>query len=162
MIMMNRRSFLIRLLLGISGLAAVLVAIPVVGALLEPLLRKKVIAWRVVGKKDDFIIGNTVLVKYADASILPWTGATSKTAAWLRRVTEDEFEAFSVNCTHLGCPVRWVADAELFLCPCHGGVYGKDGSKKAGPPPFGLRKYPVRINGVNVEVKTSPIPITNL
>ncbi len=159
---MNRRSFLIKILLGVSGLAAVLVAIPIVGALLEPLLRKKVIAWRDVGSVNDFTIGKTVLVKYHDASILPWTGATSKTAAWLRRVSEDHFEAFSVNCTHLGCPVRWVADAELFLCPCHGGVYGKDGSKKAGPPPYGLRKYPVRIAHGKVQVETSPIPITNL
>ncbi|HYW96509.1 MAG TPA: Rieske (2Fe-2S) protein [Bacteroidales bacterium] len=159
---MNRRSFFIKILLGISALAAALIALPVVGALLEPILRKKVQAWRHVGKVDDFTIGKTVLVKYRDASILPWTGTTSKTASWLRRVSEDKFEAFSVNCTHLGCPVRWVADAELFLCPCHGGVYGKDGAKKAGPPPFGLPKYPVRINHGKVEIQTSPIPITNL
>ncbi len=159
---MKRRTFLIKLLLGVSGFAAFLISIPIFGALLEPLLRKKVIAWREVGSMDDFTVGKTVLIKYQDASILPWTGSTSKTAAWLRRKEEDQFEAFSVNCTHLGCPVRWIADAELFLCPCHGGVYGKDGSVKAGPPPHPLRKYPVRIRKGKVEVQTSPIPITNL
>jgi menaquinol-cytochrome c reductase iron-sulfur subunit len=159
---MNRRSFFIKILLGLSALVAALIAVPVVAALLEPLLRKRVQAWRHVGNVEDFTIGKTVLVKYRDASILPWSGATSKTASWLRRISEEQFEAFSVNCTHLGCPVRWVADAELFLCPCHGGVYGKDGSKKAGPPPFGLRKYPVRVSHGRVEIQTSPIPITNL
>ncbi len=159
---MNRRSFFIKILLGLSALAAALIAIPVVGALLEPMLRKRVLVWRHVGNVDDFVIGKTVLVKYKDASILPWTGSTSKTASWLRRVSQDEFIAFSVNCTHLGCPVRWVADAELFLCPCHGGVYSKDGTMKAGPPQFPLPKYPVRINQGKVEIKTSPIPITNL
>jgi menaquinol-cytochrome c reductase iron-sulfur subunit len=24
--------------------------------------------------------------------------------------------AFSINCTHLGCPVRWLPDANLFMC----------------------------------------------
>ncbi len=119
-------------------------------------------AWRQVGEVDDFVVGKTVLVKYHDASILPWSGTTSKTAAWVRRVDEEKFVAFSVNCTHLGCPVRWVGDAELFLCPCHGGVYGKNGSIKAGPPPNPLPRYPVRINKGKVEVRTSPIPITNL
>ncbi len=159
---MDRRKFLMKILLGLSGLAALLISIPIIAALLEPLLRKRVMAWRGVGTVDDFTIGKTVLVKYHDASILPWTGATSETAAWLRRESEEEFIAFSVNCTHLGCPVRWIADAELFLCPCHGGVYGKNGTKKAGPPPHDLRKYPVRIRRGTVEVQTSPIPITNL
>ncbi len=159
---MNRRSFFIKVLIGLSAFAGLLISIPIFGALLEPLLRRRVIAWRNVGPVDDFNVGETTLVKFEDASILPWHGATSRTASWLRRVSEDHFEAFSVNCTHLGCPVRWVSDAELFLCPCHGGVYGKDGAVKAGPPPLSLPKYPVRVRNGRVQIQTSPIPITNL
>ena len=48
---------------------------------------------------------------------LPWAGVTAKTAAWLRRVSEDEFVAFSVNCAHLGCPVRWLPDAQPLHVP---------------------------------------------
>jgi len=72
---------------------------------------------------------------------------------------ENEFEAFSVNCAHLGCPVRWLPDARLFMCPCHGGVYYEDGSVAAGPPPHGLTKYPVRVKDGRVEIRTDPIPI---
>ena len=98
-------------------------------------------------------------MQYADASPLPWAGVTGKTAAWLRRVSEDKFIAFSIHCAHLGCPVKWLADARLFMCPCHGGVYYEDGNVAAGPPPHALRQYPVRVEGGNVEVHTEPIPI---
>ncbi len=92
---------------------------------------------------------------------MPWAGVTARSAAWLRRVEQDEFIAFSVNCRHLGCPVRWVPGAELFMCPCHGGVYYKDGSVAAGPPPAPLKRYPVRVaNGV-VEIQADPLPLTS-
>ena len=79
----------------------------------------------------------------------PGSGATTPT----------HFTAFTVHCTHLGCPVRWVADAKLFLCPCHGGVYYADGTVSAGPPPKPLPQYPVRVRDGQVEILTSPIPI---
>ena len=36
----------------------------------------------------------------------------------------------SNSCAHLGCPVRWVINADgegEFLCPCHGGIYDING-----------------------------------
>ena len=45
------------------------------------------------------------------------------------------------------------------MCPCHGGVYYKDGTVAAGPPPRPLTKYPVRVNGGRVEILTTPTPI---
>ena len=71
-----------------------------------------------------------------------------------------EFIAFSAHCTHLGCPVRWLPDAQLFMCPCHGGVYYQDGAVAAGPPPMPLVRYEVRVENGEVRIKTAPIPIT--
>lgn len=157
----DRRSFIIKLLWAAGGIMTALISIPVVGALIAPLLRKQGPGpWRDVGKMDDFKIGETILVRFKDPSPLPWSGNTDRTASWLRRNSKDEFIAFSVNCPHLGCPVRWIADAEIFLCPCHGGVFNKDGSYAAGPPPHDLTRYPVRINNGQVEIQSSPIPIT--
>ncbi|MCB0807128.1 MAG: Rieske (2Fe-2S) protein [Bacteroidales bacterium] len=158
----NRRSFIIRVLYGIGGVLGAITMVPVISALFSPLLRNTPRDWRVVGRVNDFKIGKTVLVKYKNALPLEWSGLSSETASWLQRNSEKEFTAFAINCTHLGCPVRWEGDAELFLCPCHGGVYNKDGSYAAGPPPHGLNKYPVRIRNNNVEILTSPVPITNI
>ena len=157
---MTRRKFLSWLSVGLGGLAAAVVSIPVIGAILQPLLAKHTPIWRSVGSLQDFAIGDTVLVKFINANPGSFGGDSEKSAAWLRRLSADTFLAFSVNCTHLGCPIRWEAGSELFMCPCHGGVYYKDGTVAAGPPPRALQQYPVRLRGTRVEVKAEPIPLT--
>ncbi|AUD05884.1 QcrA and Rieske domain-containing protein [Spirosoma pollinicola] len=156
----SRRDFMMKVSLGLGGLAAAAVSVPVVGALIAPLLHDKPEVWRPVGSPDDFQVGTTKLVKFENADPKTWAGTTGKTGAWVRRETDDKFTVFSVNCTHLGCPVRWEADAELFMCPCHGGVYYKDGSVAAGPPPRPLQQYPVQVKNGQVQIGTAPIPLT--
>jgi menaquinol-cytochrome c reductase iron-sulfur subunit len=158
----QRRSFLIKLSLGLSFLSAAVAGVPVLAAIFAPLIEKTPKLWRKVGELNTFKVGTTNLVTFENADPEKWSGVTSKSAAWLRRDEENKFTAFSANCTHLGCPVRWEADAHLFMCPCHGGVYYKDGSVAAGPPPKSLVQYPVRINKNAIEIQTSAIPITNI
>jgi menaquinol-cytochrome c reductase iron-sulfur subunit len=157
--LVERRRFLARVSVGLGACMGAGVAVPMVGFVVAPLAVPIPHEWRPVGKLKDFKIGETVAVIFMDASPLPWAGVTAKTAAWLRRKSEDEFVAFAVNCAHLGCPVRWLPDAELFMCPCHGGVYYADGSVAAGPPPHSLSQYKSRIHGDDVEIFTDPIPI---
>ena len=155
----DRRTFFARLTLALGGVIGAIVALPAVGFVLGPILRKPPRVWRSVGKLDDFKIGATVLVEYEDASPQAWAGLTATTAAWLRREADMKFIAFSINCRHLGCPVRWVEGSELFMCPCHGGVYYKDGEVAAGPPPQALEQYPTRVQDGLVEIQTSPVPL---
>lgn len=158
----GRRMFLTKVSLGLSALIGVVIAPPIAAALLEPLLDRPPSQWRDVGSLADFRVSETVLVSFDNSTKIAWSGRTGRTGAWLRRLDETNFEAFTLNCAHLGCPVRWEAQAELFLCPCHGGVYYKDGSVAGGPPPHGLAKYPVRVEGDRVMVKAEPVPITTL
>ena len=157
---LTRRRLFARVSVAAAGAIGALVGVPVIGFVLAPLVRPVPSSWRPVGKVESFAIGQTVKVDFTDPSPLPWSGITAKTAAWLRRVGESEFIAFSINCRHLGCPVRWVDGAKLFMCPCHGGVYYEDGSVAAGPPPQPLARYAVRVNNGQVEIQTSPIPLT--
>lgn len=154
----SRRRFLSRLSIAAGSIAGVIVAVPSIAFLLG--LRKVPHVWRTVGKLEEFQVGSTVKVAFLDPSPLPWSGVTARTAAWLRRENAEQFIAFSVVCTHLGCPVRWLADANLFMCPCHGGVYYGNGTVASGPPPKPLTQYPVRIQGGMVQILTSPLPIT--
>lgn len=154
----KRRTFLTDIGVLAAGIAAAIVTVPAIAFLLG--LRKSPTIWRPLGHVDDFKIGETVEVSFTDPSPLPWSGVTAKTAAWLRRNSEQEFVAFAVYCTHLGCPVRWIPTANLFMCPCHGGVFYGDGKVASGPPPRPLSTYPVRVNQGLVEIETSPVPIT--
>lgn len=155
-----RRRFLARLSIGLGAAGAALVGVPVIGFLLAPLFRAIQRVWRDVGTVESFSRGRTVEVTFQDASTVPWSGVTGKTGAWLRRQPDGQFVAFAVNCTHLGCPVRWIPDADLFMCPCHGGVYYSDGTVAAGPPPRPLIRYPVRVQNGQVQILSSPTPIT--
>jgi quinol---cytochrome c reductase iron-sulfur subunit, bacillus type len=155
----SRRLFLERLSIVVGGAAAALLAVPTFGFIVAPLFRRTPSAWRTVGNEDQFKVGETVAVTFQDASPLPWAGVTANTAAWLRRESATEFMAFAINCSHLGCPVRWLEKANLFMCPCHGGVYYKDGTVAAGPPPRPLTRYPVRVRDGKVELRTGPIRI---
>lgn len=156
----NRRTFLSLLIVAMGTLAAVLVAAPVIGFVLGPIFRRRTVEWRDVGPVDGFTRGETVKVDFKNAMARAWTGRTGRTAAWLQRSNDGEFVAFSLDCTHLGCPVRWEPGARLFMCPCHGGVYYADGSVAGGPPPRPLTRYPVRIRDGRVEIRAEPLPIT--
>ena len=107
----DRRSFLNRLSLGLAGLVGAAMSLPPIAYVLSPLVGKPPRKWRDVGSLAEFPMGETKLVQFQDATSTAWAGDTAMTGAWLRRVGEDQFIAFSVNCRHLGCPVRWVNDA---------------------------------------------------
>jgi len=156
----DRRTFFSRLIVGLSALIAAVLTLPAIGFVLAPVFSRPRRVWRRLGRAEQFTIGETVNVQFEDASPEPWSGTTAKTGAWLRRVSDTEFIAFSINCRHLGCPVRWVEGASLFMCPCHGGVYYEDGDVAAGPPPEPLARYAIRLRKGYVEIETSPVPLT--
>lgn len=156
----SRRKFLSWLGVSLAGLSAAFIGIPVVSLVLAPFIGKHKQYWRSVGPTSNFAVGDTTEASFENAFSTPWADGFSETAVWLQRRSETEFVAYSINCSHLGCPVRWIAESELFMCPCHGGVYYKDGRVAAGPPPRGLTTYPVRVRNGQVEIRTSPLPIT--
>lgn len=156
---LSRRHLLSVLTVSLGGLAVAIAGIPVVGFVFGKMFRKPNQVWKRVGAVDSFKVGTTTPVMFENVPELPWDGVAAHTAAWLRRVSKKEFIAFSVNCTHLGCPVQWKPQADLFMCPCHGGVYYSDGSVAGGPPPRPLPRYNVRVSEGHVEIQTAPIPI---
>jgi menaquinol-cytochrome c reductase iron-sulfur subunit len=157
----TRRRFLGWLSAGLAGVAATLAAIPLVGFLFSPVRERRPEVWRSVGTVDEFAVGDTVMVRYLDPEPLPWAGFAAYSAAWVRRETDDYFIAFSMYCTHTGCPVTWAAGAQMFMCPCHGGVFHRDGSVAAGPPPRPLERLPARVRDGQVEIRTMGAPLTD-
>ncbi|HZP96889.1 MAG TPA: ubiquinol-cytochrome c reductase iron-sulfur subunit [Candidatus Limnocylindria bacterium] len=159
--MMDRRRLLSRVTIALSGGIAALVGVPIVGYLLAPLVRPLPVDYVDVGSADAFHTGETTLVKFRDPSPLPWAGQLAETALWVRRRGEtgdDAFQVFSVHCTHLGCPVNWRAEAGIFLCPCHGGVFYADGTVAGGPPERPLFERAWKIDGGRLLVKAQPLP----
>ncbi len=155
----SRRNFLAMVGVGTAGLAATLAGIPIIGALFSTPARSERV-WHVVGSIDDFEVEDTVKVEFIDDDPVPWAGPAARNAAYLRRLGEEEFTAFSIYCTHVGCPVAWRAGASLFICPCHGGVFDREGDVVAGPPETPLLRLDTRVRDGQVEVLAAPVPVT--
>jgi Rieske Fe-S protein len=156
----TRRSFLFKLAVGLNAVVGTVLAVPLVGYLLGPAMKKdsEAGAWIAIGTAEDFPTGETRLVDFESPVRSPGDGETAKVACWVRRISGRNFQVFAVNCAHLGCPVRWFAQSKLFLCPCHGGAYYEDGSKAAGPPERGLFEYRHRLTGNALEIHAGDLP----
>jgi menaquinol-cytochrome c reductase iron-sulfur subunit len=149
--MLNRRRFIHWCSLSLSALAALFVAIPGVGFLIDPLLsdhkRKK--RHRLL-KLSDLKIGVPRRMAIIDQRVDAWTRYPEGPigSVWLRRRDEKSVDAFSATCPHLGCPVNFVAADEQFHCPCHEASFAADGSIIAGPQQRGLDHLDVAIETV--------------
>ncbi len=155
----SRRSLLMKIGILLNGAVALLIATPVVVYLLGPIRSSGGYkAWIDLGDASQFPIGQTRLASFVNPHSAPWDGATSKSACWVRRMQEQKFQIFAINCAHLGCPVRWFPQSELFMCPCHGGVYYADGSRAAGPPPRGLFEYAYKVQNGKLMIDGGQMP----
>ena len=155
----SRRSFLFKVSIAINALVAAAVAVPVIGYLLGPIRKKGAYnSWIALGQVSDYHEGETVLATYRNPHTLPWDGDTGKVACYVRRETGNSFTVFAVNCAHLGCPVRWFPQSELFMCPCHGGVYYSNGDRAAGPPERGLFTYDYHVAEGKLMIDAGQMP----
>lgn len=154
----TRRGLLMNIGLVLNGLVAAVLAMPVVRYLLSSARSNSYNAWVPIGPAAQFPEGETRLATFRSAYGIASDGQTADTACWVRHVSANQFQVFAVNCAHLGCPVRWFPQSGLFLCPCHGGAYYRDGARAAGPPERGLFVYPHKIENGALLIQAGELP----
>lgn len=74
------------------------------------------------------------------------TGA--KKPVLVMRVENDQFRVMSLRCPHLGCVVRWDAEMQDLVCPCHGSRFSDTGNRTKGPAKTGLRQMRNQLVGM--------------
>ena len=157
----TRRGLLVKAGLLLNGIAGALLAVPVLKYLFSPVSRARkpgYRSWVSLGHLDQFPAGETRLATYRNPVMTPSDGETANTSCWVRNIDGERFQVFAVNCAHLGCPVRWFPQSNLFMCPCHGGAYYADGSRASGPPERGLFEQRYKIEGGNLFVEAGELP----
>ena len=60
--------------------------------------------------------------------------------------------ALSLVCTHQGCTVQWREGKQEFYCPCHDGLFDRNGDVLGGPPPMPLEQFQAKIVGNEVVI----------
>ncbi len=157
----SRRDLFAKIGLALNVVAAAVLATPVIGYLLSPILRGdrgQYKRWLTLGGLDEFPVGQTRLATFRNPLSGVSDGDTDHIPCWVRRIQGEDFQVFAINCAHLGCPVRWFPQSGLFMCPCHGGVYYEDGSRASGPPPRGLFRYAHRIEDGRLLIDAGQLP----
>ena len=159
----TRRRFMTGSAHTAGAVAASAFLLPALGFALGPLFEKEPVRWEDVGAVADFNADTYVPRIFSET---PGIGEAGKTTAYIRKhnprfdgpVQKPEqygqFIAISTRCMHLGCPVRYTAAAQRFICPCHGGVYDALGQRVGGPPVRPLDRFYTRI--VNGRVQVGP------
>jgi Rieske Fe-S protein len=88
--------------------------------------------------------GNTVRINVSGSALADVGGAAlieSVAGLFLvSRTSANAFVAIDAVCTHEGCTVTG-ANAEGYVCPCHGSRYSRTGQLLAGPAKASLRQY---------------------
>jgi menaquinol-cytochrome c reductase iron-sulfur subunit len=155
----TRRRFMTGTANAAGVIAAAAFTLPALGFAIGPIFKKTPHTWETVGTTGDFNEDDYVPVTF---TLTAGIGEAGKTTAYVRKfnpkIDTDPYDAgtpyiaISSRCAHLGCPVRWVAAAERFLCPCHGGVYDLLGRRVSGPPPRPLDRFYTRVEGPYVQL----------
>jgi Rieske Fe-S protein len=140
----DRRSFLVRAVTaGITAMSAGLAGL--VALVAAPRRADTATKWRAAAPLTDLPADEPLTAVLASRHDDGWYQTRKETVVFLDR-EGDRVRALSATCAHLGCRVRWDVPRRQFLCPCHGGVYDRDGRVVSGPPPRGLERVNVRVN----------------
>ncbi|HBJ38699.1 MAG TPA: hypothetical protein DDZ51_28895 [Planctomycetaceae bacterium] len=156
--MENRRTWAIGFLAVGGAVGSLAIGIPAILAAFSASIQgRQKHAWRRAGIVDDFKIGKIIT---ADVSTGrgDWSTTLGRLTVFVWRQTDEQFVVFSRSCTDLSCPVTFDPGSECFFCPCHGGIFTKNGTPLAGPPKRPLYRYTTRIRDGNLEIDLHSLP----
>jgi Rieske Fe-S protein len=142
----DRRGFARRVLAGVGALFAAVFGVPAAATVVDPALRSRKSGWTDVGAASELKEGAPTRAAYRVAA--GWE--EREQPVFLIR-TGEAVVALSATCTHAGCRVRFKDDR--FRCPCHGGVFSREGEPLEGPPKRPLGRHDVRIRDGRVEIR---------
>jgi menaquinol-cytochrome c reductase iron-sulfur subunit len=142
-----------------GAIAVAAFSLPALGFAIGPVFQQRPATWQDIGALDEFNdrdFNRRVII------LDPAIGTAGHSTAFVRlrnpaidTEPADQYNqviAITSRCAHVGCPVNFVAAAEAFVCPCHGGVYDFRGLRTGGPPPRPLDRFYTRIRDGRVQL----------
>ena len=82
----SRRRFLFGFGVALNAVAAILLAIPIIGYVFSSFRFKTLQEWILLGPLDRFPEGQTRLATYRNPFTSPWDGSTADIPCWVRRL----------------------------------------------------------------------------
>lgn len=141
----SRRTFFRWVTRAAAGLIGFGIAIPLVGYVISPALRRRAQSWVEVGQLGTLPEGEPTQLDYVAIVRDGYMEAKTQKAVWAVKHPDGAVTVFAPLCTHLGCGYHWDTTDRRFKCPCHGSVYAVTGEVLAGPAPRPLDRLPTKI-----------------
>ncbi|MCB9667019.1 MAG: Rieske (2Fe-2S) protein [Myxococcales bacterium] len=143
--------------LAVASCTAAIAAIPGVGYLLDPLLRRQrqKSTWYPVSELATLAVNTPTAVAVLGEQVDAWTRSPMQRigTVWLTREASGTVTALSAECPHLGCRVQYRPDRTQYTCPCHESSFSEAGVALTGPSPRALDALPTRVRNGKVEVR---------
>jgi menaquinol-cytochrome c reductase iron-sulfur subunit len=142
----DRRQFMSWVTGAISAIIGLGLGIPAIAYIVGPSLKKEEAQnWINLGSISKVELGIPTLFKTKIQRQTGWIVNEEEISVYILTENGRDFVAMSNICTHLGCRIRWIEDREEFFCPCHNGVFDKDGGIVAGPVPKPLDQFDTKV-----------------
>ncbi|WP_447987054.1 QcrA and Rieske domain-containing protein [Nitrospira sp. Nam74] len=148
----SRRTFFQWATATAAGLIGFSFAIPFIGYLTFPALKRREKPWVAVGNVDDLPLGEPTQLDYMTTLHDGYLETKAHKAIWAIKQADGQITVFSPLCTHLGCGYHWDGEERKFRCPCHGSVYDVSGKVLAGPAPRQLDALPTKVENGQLQV----------
>ena len=143
---LSRRNFLAVAIWSIASFIGLGLAIPAIAYTVGPALKRtKEENWIRLGSASKVELNTPTLFKVTVEQQSGWIVNEEELSFYVLTENGRDYIAMSNICTHLGCRVRWIEEQEQFFCPCHNGVFDKEGMVVSGPPPRPLDRYEVKV-----------------
>ena len=141
----TRRRFVQLVIKASAGLIGLSLAVPLVGYLISPALKRRAQQWVDVASEAELSPGIPKQLEYVATVQDGYLESKTQKALWAVKQPDGQVTVFSPMCTHLGCGYHWDGGAQRFKCPCHGSVYDISGHVLDGPAPRPLDALPSKV-----------------
>ena len=145
----TRRWFFVSATQFLGFLLGLLVAIPGVAFLIDPLRRRGAESRyrRLPVSLNELEPGVPRAFPIIEERTDAWVKYPAEPvgSVWLVRAAGDEMKvtAFTAECPHLGCAIGLSGDHRSFFCPCHQSAFELDGKPRNAVPPRGMDQLDV-------------------
>ncbi|HSO14220.1 MAG TPA: Rieske (2Fe-2S) protein [Anaerolineales bacterium] len=150
---LDRRDFMKATIAAIGGIIGAAIGIPAIPYIIGPAQKQEDTAWIRLGAVSKVELNVPTLFKMTLETQTGWVSSEEEFSVYVLTENGQDFSVMSNVCTHLGCRVRWIPEQGEFFCPCHNGVFAKDGSVVSGPPPRPLDRFEYKVEDGAIFVK---------
>ncbi len=149
----GRRNFMKAAIASIGGLIGAAVGLPAIPYIMGPALQKESDSWLQLGSISKVELNTPTLFKKTIETQTGWINTEEEISVYVLTSNGQDYVVMSNVCTHLACRVRWIPEKDSFFCPCHNGVFAKDGTVVAGPPPRPLDRFESKVEDGVIFIK---------